>query len=353
MALYWHGFLVSSITEVNSALLMSRQHALFRANALAASYKDLVKSIARDGAMIIYLDNNTNRKGKPNENWSRELMELFTLGVGNYTESDVKEAARAFTGWTLNHQTGEFQFNSRQHDNGPKTLLGVSGNLNGDDVIEILFRQPAHGKFFARRLIRHFVYDTPSEAMVSHYAQLYINSGFDVKETMHRLLLSTEFRSPEARFALIKSPVEFTIGAMRTLSANLTDLRAWRGISLAMAAMGQQVYAPPNVGGWPGGRSWFNSTTFYNRANLAALLVSVQSDITIDPTEIANQRSLNTPQTAVDFFLDLLAQSDVHPSYKSDLLNFTGPSFRNPRDRDAKLRGLVRLIMASPAYQMN
>src|SRR5687768_3770156 len=132
MALYWHGLLVSSIAEVNLAPLMYRQNALFRANALATSYKDLVKAVARDGAMIVYLDNNTNRKGKPNENWARELMELFTLGIGNYTENDVKEAARAFTGWTINRQTGEFLFNARQHDNDSKTVLAVSGNPNGD-----------------------------------------------------------------------------------------------------------------------------------------------------------------------------------------------------------------------------
>jgi uncharacterized protein (DUF1800 family) len=353
MTLYWHGFLVSSVAEVNSGILMARQNALFRSRALTTSYKDLVKAVARDGAMIVYLDNNTNRKGKPNENWARELMELFTLGIGNYTENDVKEAARAFTGWTLNRETGDFVFNARQHDDDPKTVLGVTGNLNGDDVIEILFTQPAHGRFFARRLLRHFLTDTPSEALVNRFAQFYVTSGFNVKETMRQLFLSQEFRAPEARFALVKSPVEFTIGAMRTLNANLTDLRTWRTLMTAMAAMGQQVYLPPDVGGWPGGRSWFNSSTYYNRANTALALVSIENNTTVDPTEIANARGLNTPQAAVDYFLELLAQSDVAPAYRTELLKFTGPTFRDNRDRDGKLRGLVRLIMSSPAYQMN
>ena len=352
MTLYWHGLLTSSIAEVNRAPLMYRQNTLFRSLALTTSYKELVKAVARDPAMLLYLDNNSNRKGKPNENWARELMELFTLGIGNYTENDVKEAARAFTGWTITRE-GEFAFNPRQHDTDQKTVLGVSGNLDGDDVIEILFTQPAHGKYMIRRLIRHFVYDNPSEAMVTRFSQFYVGSGFNVRETMRQLLLSPEFRSNEARFAIIKSPVEFTVGAMRALSGNLTELRVWRGISQAMSAMGQQIYAPPDVGGWPGGRAWFNSTTYYNRANLAQALVSIENNTTIDPSEIANQRGLNTPQAAVDYFLELLAQSDVPTAYKNELLRFTGSTFKDARDRDGKLRGLVRLIMSSPAYQMN
>lgn len=352
MTLFWHGLLTSSIVEVKGAPLMYRQNSLYRTNALTTNFKDLVKAVARDPAMLLYLDNNTNRKGKPNENWARELMELFTLGIGNYTETDVKEAARAFTGWTIN-RTGEFTFNRQQHDDDSKTFLGVTGNLDGDDVIEIIFTQPAHGKYMARRLIRFFVFDNPDDAMVNRYASIYVQSGFNVKETMRQLLLSPEFRSENSYFSIIKSPVEFTIGALRSLSASFTSLQAWRGISGQMSTMGQQIYAPPDVSGWNGNRSWMNSTTYYTRANLAQQLVSAENNTTVDPTEIANAAGITTPAAAVDYFLDLLVQSDVPSNYRNDLLTFTGTTFKDARDKDGKLRGLVRLIMSTPAYQMN
>jgi uncharacterized protein (DUF1800 family) len=352
MTLFWHGLLTSSIVEVKRAPLLYRQNSLYRNNALTTNFKELMKAVARDPAMLIYLDNNTNRKGKPNENWARELMELFTLGIGNYTETDVKEAARAFTGWTANRE-GNFAFNRQQHDADSKTVLGVTGNLDGDDVIEILFNQPAHGKYLARRLIRFFVFDTPDEAMVNRYASIYVQSSFNVKETMRQLLLSPEFRSDKAYFTLIKSPLEFTIGALRALSASFTDLRSWRTINQQMRTMGQQVYAPPDVSGWAGNRNWMNSTTYYTRANLAQQLVAAENATTIDPTEIANAAGINTPQAAIDYFLDLLVQSDVPSNYRTDLLSFTGTTFKDARDKDGKLRGLVRLIMSTPAYQMN
>ncbi len=352
MTLFWHGLLTSSIADVKNANLMYRQNSLYRTNALTTNFKDMVKAVARDPAMLIYLDNNTNRKGKPNENWARELMELFTLGIGNYTETDVKEGARAFTGWTVNRD-GQFVFNRQQHDTDSKTFLGVTGNLDGDDMIDIIFTQPAHGKYMARRLIRTFVFDTPDDAMVNRYAASYVQSGFNVRETVRQLLLSPEFRSDKSYFSIIKSPVEFTIGALRALSANMTDLKAWRNYSLQMRTMGQQIYAPPDVSGWNGNRSWMNSTTYYTRANLALQLVSVENDTTIDPTEIANAAGLNTPEAAIDYFLDLLVQSDAPADYRSELLKFTGTSFKDARDKDGKLRGLVRLIMSTPAYQMN
>lgn len=352
MTLFWHGLLTSSIVDVKNANLMYRQNSLYRANALTTSFKDLMKAVARDPAMLIYLDNNTNKKGKPNENWARELMELFTLGIGNYTETDVKEAARAFTGWTVSRE-GTFLFNRQQHDADSKTVLGVTGNLDGDDVIDIIFTQPAHGKYMARRLIRTFVFDNPDEAMVNRYATSYVQSGFNVRETVRQLLLSPEFRSDRSYFSIIKSPVEFTVGALRSLSANVTDLKLWKSYSYQMRTMGQQVYAPPDVSGWNGNRSWMNSTTYYTRANLAQQLVSVENNTTIDPSEIANAAGINTPEAAIDYFLDLLVQSDAPANYRSDLLLFTGSKFTSAKDKDAKLRGLVRLIMSTPAYQMN
>ncbi len=351
MTLFWHGHFTSSIQEVKSANLMNRQNTLYRLYALPTNFKEFTKAVARDPAMLIYLNNNTNRKGAPNENWARELMELFTLGIGNYTEADVKESARAFTGWTTTRD-GHFVYRQNQHDTGQKTFLGVTGNLSGDDVINTIFKQPVHPAFITRKLFRFFVYDTPSDATINRLADVYVKSGFGIKELMRQILLSPEFRSDQAYRALIKSPVEFTIGALRSLSANFSDVKAWKGVGTAMAAMGQQVYAPPNVGGWPGGRSWINTSALFDRDNLAGQLVSLNSDATIDPTEIATQAGVTTPEAAADYFLESLVQTDVPPDYRSTLLTYMGHP-AGQRQLDGKLRGLVRLIMSTPAYQMN
>jgi uncharacterized protein (DUF1800 family) len=359
MTLMWHGWLTSSIASIHYASMMTAQNDLYRANALTTDFKAMLKQVARDPAMLIYLNNNTNVKRAPNENWARELMELFTLGIGNYSEQDVKESARAFTGWTVNGRgagqqgaTPGFLVRPLQHDNGPKTFLGVTGNLNGDDIIDIIFAQPAHGPFVARKVFRFFGYDDPDDATVDRFAGIYVKSRFSIKELVTQILLSPEFRSDRAMFALVKSPAEFTIGALRALSAQVSDVGTWTRLSLAMALMGQQIYAPPNVGGWPGNTAWVNSNAYFARAELARGLVSINSDLTVDPTEIARADDITTPEEAVDIFLDVLVQSDVPSDYRQTLLNFVG-SFNGPRDMDGKLRGLVRLIMASPIYQMN
>jgi uncharacterized protein (DUF1800 family) len=352
MTLFWHGHFTSSSQAVHYADLLYRQNELFRANALTTDFKQMTKAVARDPAMLIYLDNRSNIRGKPNENWARELMELFTLGIGNYTETDVKEAARAFTGWTLDRNR-RFYFRTEWHDYGTKTFLGITGNLNGDDIIDIIFNQPAHGPFIARRLFRFFVYDDPDSATITRLADVYVKSGFNVKALMRQILLSPEFRSDRAMFALVKSPVEFTIGALRALSARIEDVTLWKAIAATISLMGQQLYNPPNVGGWPGGRNWINSSTYLTRANMARQLVSIENNATIDPTEIAASAGITTPQAAVDYFLELLVQSDVPVEYRNILNRFAGPRFTSRRDADAKLRGLVRLIMSSPAYQMN
>ncbi|MBF6613835.1 MAG: DUF1800 domain-containing protein [Chloroflexi bacterium] len=351
MALFWHGHFVSSIVDVKSANLMAKQNALYRANALTQDFKVFTKEVSRDPAMLIYLNNNTNRKDAPNENWARELMELFTLGIGNYTETDVKEGARAFTGWTVTKE-GNALFRANLHDSGQKTFLGVTGNLSGDDAVDIIFKQPAHPVFMARKLFRFFVYDDPDDATVNRFADIYTKSNFSIKELVKQILLSPEFRSTKAYYSLVKSPAEFTIGAMRALSAEIYDLKSWQGISAALAAMGQQIYAPPNVGGWPGNRTWVNTSAYYSRANLARELVSIDSDYTIDPTEIANAAGANTPQAAVDYFLELLLQTNVPADYRGTLLSYAG-NFTDAKTTDGKLRGLVRLIMSTPVYQMN
>jgi uncharacterized protein (DUF1800 family) len=352
MTLFWHGHFTSSIQEVANANLMYGQNALYRSNALTTNLKNLTKAVARDPAMLIYLNNESNRAGKPNENWARELLELFAIGIGNYTEIDVKESARAFTGWTLNWQSGQFTFNAKQHDNASKTFLGVTGNLDGDNIIDTIFNQPAHSPFIARKLIRFFVYDDPDIATVSRLADVYVKSGFSIKELVRQLLLSPEFRSDKAQFSLVKSPVEFTVGALRTLDVQFTDYQRLRSVYWGMDGMGQRLYVPPNVGGWPGQRDWVSSTNFYSRANYSKQLLSLDGEASIDPVAIANAAGATTPEECVDFFVEMLLRSDMPAGYRSALVSFVG-SFTSDKARDSRLRGLVRLIMSSPAYQMN
>src|SRR5450432_4935955 len=208
MTLFWHNHFVSSQQKVKLAELMYRQNVTLRANALG-NFGVLLHAIGRDPAMVIYLDSAQNRKGTPNENFAREVMELFTLGEGNYTEQDVKEAARAFTGWSLDRTSGQFVFRRFIHDDGVKTVLGRTGNLDGDQVLDILLAQPATAEFVTSKLWREFVSPDPDPREVRRIAQLFRSSNYDIKVALRALLTCDAFWAPENRGTLVKSPVEF------------------------------------------------------------------------------------------------------------------------------------------------
>ena len=261
MTLFWHNHFVSSQQKVKLAELMYWQNATLRANALG-NFGDMLHAIARDPAMVVYLDNAQNRKGAPNENFAREVMELFTLGEGNYSEQDVKQAARAFTGWSLDRSTGRFMFRRFIHDDGSKTVLGRTGNLDGDAVLDILLAQPQTAEFITRKLWREFVSPDPDDAEVRRIAQRFRDSRYDLKVAMYALLTSSAFYAPEHRGVLIKSPVELVVGTLRQF-----DLKPAETLPFAMAAagMGQNLFSPPNVKGWPGQDTWINSSTLLAR----------------------------------------------------------------------------------------
>src|SRR5205085_7359030 len=214
MTLFWHNHFVSSQQKVRLAELMYRQNATLRANALG-NFATLLHAIARDPAMVIYLDSAQNRKGSPNENFAREVMELFTVGEGHYSEQDIKEAARAFTGWSIDRQSGEFLFRRFIHDDGIKTVLGRSANLDGDDVLEILLAQPATAEFITRKLWREFVSPEPDELVVQRIAERFRDSHYDIKVALHDLLSSDAFYASSNRAVLIKSPIELVVGTLR------------------------------------------------------------------------------------------------------------------------------------------
>jgi uncharacterized protein (DUF1800 family) len=212
--------------------------------------------------MLIWLDNAGSRKQAPNENFAREVMELFTLGEGHYTEQDVKEAARAFTGMSIDRDSGEFRWRPAFHDRGVKTVLGKSGAFDGDDVLDILLARPETAEFIVGKLWREFISPAPDLAEVRRLAALWRDAGYEIKPLLRAMLLSPAFWSPENRQALIKSPVDLVVGTMRTYEMRPMDMRP---AVLACAGLGQNVFSPPNVKGWPGGETWINAATLLGR----------------------------------------------------------------------------------------
>jgi len=261
MTLFWHNHFVSAQPKVRVARLMYRQNATLRQYAVG-DFGDFLHAIAKDPAMIVYLDSVQNRKGAPNENFAREVMELFTLGEGRYSEQDVKEAARAFTGWSLERETGAFVFRPRLHDDGTKVVLDKAGNLDGDAVLDILLARPETAEFITTKLWREFVSPEPDKAEVARIARRFRESRYDIKVPLRELLLGDAFYAPANRGVLVKSPVELVVGTLRQL-----DLRPGTTLPFAVAAagMGQNLLSPPNVKGWPGGETWINTTTLLAR----------------------------------------------------------------------------------------
>ena len=256
LVLFWHNHFATSVNKVHSLSLMYRQNQLLRRHALG-SFRPFLNEISRDVAMLIWLDSNKNVKAHPNENYAREVMELFSLGVGNYTEKDVQEAARAFTGWHADTFLQRFEFDPQEHDDGEKTVLGQTGKWNGDDVLRIILEQPAAARFLVGKLYRDFVSETPPPtALLEPLAERFRKSDFDVADLLKTMLGSRLFFSEHAYLKRIKSPVEFVLGTAKA---------AWPGplapATVALEPMGQPLFAPPNVKGWPGGKVWLNNAT--------------------------------------------------------------------------------------------
>jgi uncharacterized protein (DUF1800 family) len=258
MVLFWHNHFVSSLKKVKWPNLLYAQTALFRRHAMG-NFGGLLRRVARDPAMLLYLDGNTNRKGRPNENFARELLELFTLGEGRgYTEDDIREAARAFTGWTLNGKTGEPVFRRKRHDAGIKTFLGHRGPFIGDDILAIILKHPAVAEHLTEKLWREFVSPTPDPAEVKRLAALFRESDLHVRTVLRAILVSAAFRDPAVRGALIKSPVDLAVGTVRLLDLRPDDLD-W--LPWMTRRLGQDILDPPNVKGWPGGFAWITTAS--------------------------------------------------------------------------------------------
>lgn len=287
MTLFWHNHFTSNFKKVRWPQLMYEQNQLFRQHAVG-SFADLLHAIYKDPAMLIYLDGTKNRRKKPNENFARELLELFTLGVGHYSENDVKSAARAFTGWQFNGQP-QAVFKKRLHDAGSKTFLGNTGNFNAGDIINILLDQPRTAEFLVEKFWYHFIsLATPPRGLVQQWGRKFRSSGYDVNSLLLLMLNSDEFWSREHRGVLLKSPVDFTVGLLRELQ--LLRFRSYRNLVQTTGRLGQAVFSPPDVKGWREGKHWVNHTTFTLRMSYVEKIVDEFVEMQgMQPTRLGTQ----------------------------------------------------------------
>lgn len=317
MALFWHGHFATSAEKVQQSRLNYQLNKIFRDHA-TGNFKALVTAVGKSPAMLIYLDNRQNRKSQPNENWARELMELFTMGIGNYTEDDIKQAARAFTGWT--HIEDRFVYNIGEHDFGQKQFLGKTGLFDGEAIIDIIFEQPAVATFICGKLWKFFVNETIDAQAVEALAKTFRESNYDLKPVLRQLFLSQRFYDAKNIGNQIKSPVQLIIGMLDGLRAtpSRNDRGQRRLVQIALRAMGQNLLEPPNVKGWDGNRAWISSNSLLIRYNIGGFLTNGQvpqgvserfqledSELDIERLEreqTALRRRIRAPFDAVAFF---------------------------------------------------
>lgn len=266
MSLFWHGHFACRVINI---FYQQQLLDVIRTNAFT-NFGDLLRAVSKSPAMLQFLNNQQNKKKHPNENFAREVMELFTMGRGNYTENDIKEAARAFTGWGFNLQ-GEFVFRKNQHDDGVKTILGKTGNFTGDDVIDILLEQKQTAKYITQKIYKFFVNDKVDAVKVDLLSNRFYASKYDIKKLMEDIFTSDWFYEEKNIGSKIKSPVEFLAGLRRLLPLQLQNDTAQL---LFQRALGQILFYPPNVAGWPGGKSWIDSSTLMLRLRIPQIITA-------------------------------------------------------------------------------
>lgn len=350
MTLFWHGLLTSALTKAKPDQML-QQNQFFRANALE-DYGTILKGVTRNPAMMRWLDLNTNVVGHANENYSRELMELFTMGPGHYTETDVRESGRAFTGLTLRGQLKSV-FVPRRHDDGSKTFLGHTGNYGPDDIIDIILEQPATAPFLARKLVTFFVNDNPEQSTVDSIAGVLTKSNYSIKQGVQAIFLLPEFRTNYAYRQCIKSPAEYAAGMVRQLGIQ-TDSPY---IPASLRLMGQTLFDPPNVAGWPGGAAWLSSGTWLARLNLANYLTTSRKRITLTPSLIFGQSQPASLSDFVDRLSSSLLDGNLGDEQRQALINFGGPAggYQPGESKwwDEHGRAIVYLTLGLPEYHLN
>ena len=355
MTLYLHGhFATAENTKGIYGTDIVDQNNLFRQYALG-NWQGLTHYVARDRAMLKWLDNATSKKDHPNENFARELMELFTLGIGNYTEADVRESARAFTGFSFSRRTNEFVFDRANHDDGQKTFLGQTGNFDGDAIIDIIFSQRATTTYFSKRLLEFFVYTDPEPELVNAFAALIRKNKFEMLPVMSTLFRSNVFYSDRSYRALVKSPIEFVVGSYRLFG--VTDFPAT--MIPVMQRMGQVPFRPPSVKGWDGGAAWLNTQTVLARENFASTLMAMPTGGSMSMNNFLTDGLPPSAEAAAQKIVTTILQGDASPKSMADLEAYidgkgtAANGMLSGENVDERMRGAAYLTMAMPAYQLS
>ena len=375
MAFFWHGHFASRNNNLfyNQLLLH-----VFRKYALS-DFRTLLKEVSQSAAMLYFLNNQQNRKGRPNENFAREVMELFTLGRGNYTESDIKEAARAFTGWTANGR-GEFVFRENFHDKGKKTVLGKTGNFTGEDILDIILENKQTARFITRKIYAFFVNDKIDDNITERLAEQFYQSKYDIAALMENIFTSDWFYHPQHIGAKIKSPVELLVGIQRMIPMQLDNDYALFNMQ---RILGQQLLYPPNVAGWPGGKSWIDSSTLMMRMRIPQMF-NDKDELNISPKqdddqmmgrkndgsanvpskEAAGRRVYGSVNAKIDWKVYLgkyesIQRDGLLKAIKGHLLQATNPTIDNTvkatidsSSREAYIKSATVQLMSTPEYQL-
>ncbi len=344
--LLWHGHFATGAEKVNHARMMWNQNQLLREHALGR-FSDLAHKISQDPAMLNYLDAAINRKAHPNENFARELMELFCLGEGNYTETDVRELARCFTGWEIKSE--KFRKNRYQHDTGSKTVFDQSGNFDGEDGVRIVLEQPSTERFLARKLYRFFISDEPepTEVLLQPLALAFRTFNLQVAPALRMILGSNLFFSKHAMARKIKSPVELVVGMLRSLKATTNAQLVAQGL----LGIGQGLFFPPNVKGWDGGRAWINSSTLLGRTNLIADILANDST-SFDGKSLSQYlegHKVHHTDDAIEHFEHCLFAVRLDAATKAKL---RASAAVQSQDRERGMRSLLHAMMSLPVCQL-
>jgi len=373
LTLFWHNHFATSIARIQDATLMQRQNDLIRKHALG-KFGPFLRDMSRDAAMLLWLDSNQNVKAHPNENYAREVMELFSLGVGNYKEKDIQEAARAFTGWHVSTPgDGErrFEFKKQEHDFGRKTVLGQTGEWDGDDIIRILLEQPACARFLVRKLYAFLFNEgaTPPDKLIEPLAIELRASDYDIGKLVDRMLRSRHFFSEHAYRKNIKSPIEFCVGASRVFGTGATGSVVMSPFALigALELQGQQPYQPPNVKGWEGGKAWLNTATVLARHNFTYDLCnggkSLNEEVArvtgqgfvpfVDPLLLYRRARLETAGEVVAFYGNLLLPGDLNPEIARKLTAYIEKDDPPNALFEQRCRDAMHAMITLPEYQLN
>jgi hypothetical protein len=376
LALFWHQLFATGNSKVDNPPEITQQIAMFRRQALG-SFRDLLVALAKNPAMIWWLDNNGNHNGAINENWGRELLELFSMGVGNYSEDDIKDASRAFTGWTIEPKIPRnplgrfywnFEYRAEDHDDGEKNFLGHTGRFNGEDIIDIVVKQPATARFLARHLYNFFVADEPQVPSwninppndpdaVDQLVAAYDESDGDLRSMM-RLLFNSDFFK-NARFARVKSPAELVVSTVKMAGNYQGPRPGFNMLAMECNWQGQELLNPPSVESWHTGGEWIDGGALVRRVNFAAGLMGDTSlpGIRVIVDEL-HQRGVSAPEEVVDACLDLVGPLEFSESTRSELLDqatedgdLNWDTDEDSESSERKIGVMLALIAASRDFQ--